>query len=123
MLEFDRTTVRLPAQQRENRSFARQTWSAVVTTSIVFHPYFAASFDAMRASPWVVLGSGLKHRIADAPGGCGGHWIPPGIEITTTEPGNFASITSAVARRALYSWPPSTTTASAGPAPSDAGTT
>src|SRR5665213_1838490 len=119
MLEFDRTIVRSPAQQRANRNRARQTWSAVVTTSIDFQPYFAASFDAVRASPCVVLGLGLKQRMADAPAGCGGHAIPPGIETTTTEPGNFASITSAVCRRALYSWPPSTTTASTGPAPSD----
>src|SRR5665213_1336207 len=123
MLEFDRTTVRPPAQQRENRSRARQTWSALVTTSIVFQPYFTASFEAVRASPCVLLGFGLKQRIADAPGGCGGHVIPPGMETTTTDPGYFASIASAVWRRASYSWPPRTTTASAGPAPSDAGTT
>src|SRR5476649_1503213 len=100
MLESDRTIAMLPDQQRENRNLARQIWSAVVTTSIDFQPYFVASFAAARASPCVVLGFGLKHRMADAPGGCAGQAIPPGIETTTTQPGYFLSIASAVCSRA-----------------------
>lgn len=65
----------------------RQIWSVVVTTVIELQPWVWANAVAARASPCVVLGSGLKQITGVLGPTKRGHRSVPGVETTRVVPG------------------------------------